>query len=149
MPKYLVDTLSGLFLILLSIMLLGQLRNIPVEGAILPQVTIYTLILFSSVLAIQAIIKREKEKINFVDDLDGVQFTSTAIVYAISIYACLTFSFLSSLFLMNIIIVVSLAEHKNIKSLISAVIFAALMTTFIYLFFTKLMNIYFPENIFV
>ncbi len=147
MQKYLVDIVVGLFLLAFSALLFQQLEGIPIEGVILPKVVLWTLVILSCVLIVQALIKRDKEKYNLLEGLNVGHFFCIACIFVVSVYTSLFFSFLLTIFFLNVSAILVLLEQKNTRMRIQGIVYSLGITVFIYAFFTKLMNIYFPENI--
>lgn len=148
MPKYMSDIWSSIFIVAFCFLLLGELDTIPIEGAILPKSVLWLLIFCSGLLSVEALLKRDKNPIDFFECMDKIKFSAVFILFLLSVYTCITYSYLSTIFLLNLIVTHILTDKKTLKTLFANFTYAFLMTFFIYFFFTRLMNVYFPENLF-
>lgn len=148
MKRYYIDIGSGVFLASLAGFLMVQLDGIPREGVILPIVVLWALLICSALMIVEGLVKRDARRIDFFEGTNIFHFVSIAIIFFFSIYLCLYFSYTITIFLMNFSVVSLLTEKRTNRKIGANVLFSGSVVLFIYMFFTVLMRVYFPEPFF-
>jgi len=139
--------LSSIFS-LLSIILLFQLKGVPKEGTPFPSFLIYTLLLCSALLFVRAFLPKFKDE--YVIIFGEVRPLSWCLVVAIFIgYIIGMFyigfyvtTFISSL---GVVTIMSLKKLRN--TIFSNILFSFGLTILLYLFFSIILNVPFPDGI--
>ncbi|WP_294557439.1 hypothetical protein [uncultured Mailhella sp.] len=143
-----VDVSCAVVVILFCLLMRTQLTHIPREGYIFPMCTIYLLMGTSALLALRALLTRQGPHMTF---FAGIPVKRWCIVSAIFVVQCLGAMYLSFKIFMGLgmLTIIFLLEKKHsLKNTVCNVLYVAFFLVFFQLFFTDIMHIYFPENLF-
>lgn len=141
------DVSCAAVVILFCLLLRTQLENIPREGYIFPMCILYLLMGAGALLAVRALLVRGPHMAFF----DGIPVSRWCIISALFVTQCLGAMYLSfKLFMgLGMLAMLFLLEKKHSwKSAVANVAYAAFFLVFFQIFFTNVMHIYFPENLF-
>ena len=144
-----VDISCAVVVILFSLLLRTQLVNIPEEGYIFPMCIIYLLIGASVLLALRALITTKGPHMTFFESIPVMRW---CVITALFIVQCLGVMYISfKLFMgLGMLLTLLILEQKHtVKSFVCNVLYVAFFLLSFQLFFTNIMHIYFPENLFV
>lgn len=143
-----VDVSCAVVVILFCLLMRTQLTHIPREGYIFPMCIIYLLMGTSAFLALRALLTRQGPHMAF---FAGIPVKRWCIVSAIFVVQCLGAMYLSFKIFMGLgmLTIIFLLEKKHsLKNTVCNVLYVAFFLVFFQLFFTDIMHIYFPENLF-
>ena len=143
-----VDVSCAVVVILFCLLMRTQLTHIPREGYIFPMCIIYPLMGTSALLALRALLTRQGPHMAF---FAGIPVKRWCIVSAIFVVQCLGAMYLSFKIFMGLgmLTIIFLLEKKHsLKNTVCNVLYVAFFLVFFQLFFTDIMHIYFPENLF-
>lgn len=143
-----VDVSCAVVVILFCLLMRTQLTHIPREGYIFPMCIIYLLMGTSALLALRALLTRQGTHMAF---FAGIPVKRWCIVSAIFVVQCLGAMYLSFKIFMGLgmLTIIFLLEKKHsLKNTVCNVLYVAFFLVFFQLFFTDIMHIYFPENLF-
>lgn len=142
-----VDVSCAVVVILFCLLMRSQLVNIPQEGYIFPMCIIYLLMGASVLLGLRAFLTGGPHMAFFAD----IPVMRWCVISAIFVAQCLGAMYLSfKLFMgLGMLTTLFLLEKKHsVKGMVGNVAYVALFLLFFQLFFTDVMHIYFPENLF-
>ena len=143
-----VDVSCAVVVILFCLLMRTQLTHIPQEGYIFPMCVIYLLMGASALLALRALLTTKGPHMTF---FAGIPVMRWCVISLIFVAQCLGAMYLSFKIFMGLgmLSVIFLLETKHtLKSTVINVLYVAFFLVFFQLFFTNIMHIYFPENLF-
>ena len=143
-----VDISCAVVVILFSLLLRTQLENIPREGYIFPMCIIYLLIGASVLLALRALVIKGPHMAFF----EGIPVMRWCVISTLFVVQCLGAMYISFKLFMGLGMLATLfilEKKHSLKSCILNIVYVGLFLAFFQLFFTDIMHIYFPENLFI
>ncbi len=140
------DFIIAAFIIILSIFLLQQLRDIPREGYIFPCILLYSMIACSVIVFIRAWFRGSRtDRIPVFQDVPPGRWLLIVSVFILYVMGMFHLGFFASTFCAAMAITTILSSNRRGRVLLVNVIFAATLTGVFYLFFVKLMMVRFPD----
>ena len=143
-----INILWSSILTLLSITLLIQLKGVPKEGTLFPSFLIYALLLCSVLLFIRAFLPKFKDE--YVIIFGEVRPSSWCIVVAIFIcyiMGMFYIGFYVTTFISSLGVVTIMSLKKLRDTIFSNILFSIGLTISLYLFFSVILNVPFPDGI--
>jgi len=141
-----IDRIISVMIILGSLILLRELRDIPREGYIFPSILLYGMMGCSGILLIRTTAKgRGKDKIHVFKDVPVSRWLAVVAIFILYVIGIFQLGFFASTFGVSVAITTVLSEDRRIKTLLSNVIFSSGLTFFFFIFFVKLMKVRFPD----
>ena len=144
------DFFIAAFIIILSIFLLGQLRDIPREGYIFPCILLYGMIACSVIVFLRAWFKGSRtEKVPVFTDVPLDRWLIVVSIFILYVIGMFHIGFFASTFIAAMAITTVLSSNRRGRVLLINFIFAITLTCVFYLFFVKLMMVRFPEALLI
>lgn len=142
-----VDVSCSVVVILFCLLMRSQLVNIPQEGYIFPMCVIYMLMAASVLLGLRAFLTGGPH-MAFFAGIPVMRWCVISVIFVAQSLGAMYISFKLFMGLGMLTTLVLLEKKHSVKGMICNVAYVAFFLLFFQLFFTDVMNIYFPENLF-
>ncbi len=141
--------ISGL-IILGSLFLLRELRDIPREGYIFPSILLYGMIGCAVLVLLRALAKKEKKvRIQVFKDVPVSRWFIVVGLFILYVIGIFHLGFFTSTFAFSFAVTTLLTDDRRLGALAANAVFSSCLTFFFFLFFVKLMKVRFPEALFM
>lgn len=129
-----------------SFLMLSQLDNVPVEGALFPRWTLYLILLSALLLGLRAVFLKSGS-VSFFGEIPPKRCLVVCCIFLLQVLGSIYFSFMICMGVGMFLMAWFLTPCKNGKSALADLAFSAGLLIFFELFFTDVMKIYFPETL--
>jgi hypothetical protein len=141
------DILTAVFFIILSLILLHQLKGVPREGSIFPSFLLYALILCCALAFIRTLIPGFKnEEVIIFKDIPFFIWLMVVGLFVIYVVGVFNIGFFTSTFLVSWIVPSLLSQSHWRRAVPANLLFAAGATSFFYILFYRLLHVPFPTG---
>lgn len=140
------DILSAVCLIVFALIMRAQLEGIPPEGTIFPLSALYCIMGASLLLALNSL--RDHGVVSFFAGIPPVRWCAICGIFILQVLGAMYVSFLCSMAAGMVAMLLILTPRRTGRAVLTDLVFVAGFLLFFQLFFTDIMHIYFPENLF-
>lgn len=140
------DLLSAVCLIAFALVMRAQLEGIPTEGTIFPLSALYCIMGASLLLALNSL--RDHGVISFFSGIPPLRWCAVCGIFLLQVLGAMYVSFLCAMAAGMLAMLLILTPRRTGRALLADLAFVAGFLLFFQLFFTDIMHIYFPENLF-
>lgn len=141
-----IDVMISVLIILGSLFLLRELRDIPREGYIFPSILLYGMIGCAVIVILRALVGKEKKvKIQVFKDVPVSRWGLVVTLFVLYVLGIFHLGFFASTFCFSFAVTTVLTDERRMGALAANLVFSSCLVFFFFLFFVKLMKVRFPE----
>ncbi len=145
-----INRLIGVFIILFSLFLFGQLKDLPREGTLFPSFLLYGLLLSAGLMILRSLLPGfKREKIIVFQDIPARLWLSVVGILVLYVIGMFHLGFYVSTFLASLCVLFVLSHSQQKRAILGNLLFAVGWILFYYLFFTTLLKVPFPSGVLV
>ncbi len=130
-----------------TLLMQSQLEGIPREGVLFPMCVIWMLLGCSLLLAVRAVLGGRGE-LSFFDGIPPRRWCLVIMIFAMQVAGSMYLSFKMFMALGMFATLCVLTPVRSGRALAFSAVFTVCFVLFFQIFFTNIMNIYFPETLF-